>query len=105
MQTASVTEKHRSVLINFFYYALILGAAYLFLRFAFWPLFPFLLAFFVAMLLQSAETWQGRIVRSVSLACGMASNRDASGIDEIVKKADVRMYEAKRKHYASLGGK
>lgn len=52
MQSASVTEKHRSVLINFFYYALILGAAYLFLRFAFWPLFPFLLAFFVAMLLQ-----------------------------------------------------
>ena len=52
MQPSSVTEKHRSVLVNFFYYALILGAAYLFLRFAFWPLFPFLLAFFVAMLLQ-----------------------------------------------------
>ncbi len=52
MQAASVTERRRSVLISFFYFALILGAAYLFLRFAFWPLFPFLLAFFVAMVLQ-----------------------------------------------------
>jgi len=52
LQVASVTERRRSVLIGFLYYALILGAAYLFLRFAFWPLFPFLLAFFIAMVLQ-----------------------------------------------------
>ncbi|MBQ6931758.1 MAG: AI-2E family transporter, partial [Clostridia bacterium] len=49
--TASV-ERRRSVLINTAYFALIIGAFYLFMRFAFWPLFPFIFAFFAAMLLQ-----------------------------------------------------
>lgn len=49
--TASV-ERRRSVLINVAYFALIFGAFYLFMRFAFWPLFPFIFAFFAAMLLQ-----------------------------------------------------
>lgn len=49
--TASV-ERRKSVLINVAYFALIIGAFYLFMRFAFWPLFPFIFAFFAAMLLQ-----------------------------------------------------
>lgn len=49
--TATV-EKRRAVLINVAYFALIIGAFYLFMRFAFWPLFPFIFAFFVAMLFQ-----------------------------------------------------
>lgn len=49
--TATV-EKRRGVLINFAYFALIVGAFYLFMRFAFWPLFPFIFAFFFATILQ-----------------------------------------------------
>ncbi len=49
--TASV-ERRKSVLINVAYFVLIIGAFYLFMRFAFWPLFPFIFAFFAAMLLQ-----------------------------------------------------
>ncbi len=49
--TASV-ERRKGVLINVAYFALIIGAFYLFMRFAFWPLFPFIFAFFAAMLLQ-----------------------------------------------------
>ncbi len=49
--TATV-EKRRAVLINVAYFSLIVGAFYLFIRFAFWPLFPFIFAFFVAMLFQ-----------------------------------------------------
>lgn len=45
-------EKKRAVLINVTYFALLIGAFYLFIRFAFWPLAPFLFAFFIAMLLQ-----------------------------------------------------
>lgn len=49
--TATV-EKRRALLINVAYFSLIIGAFYLFMRFAFWPLFPFIFAFFVAMLFQ-----------------------------------------------------
>ena len=49
--TASV-ERRKGVLINVAYFSLIIGAFYLFMRFAFWPLFPFIFAFFAAMLLQ-----------------------------------------------------
>lgn len=49
--TAAV-ERRKSVLINVAFFALIIGAFYLFMRFAFWPLFPFIFAFFAAMLLQ-----------------------------------------------------
>ncbi|MBQ5825096.1 MAG: sporulation integral membrane protein YtvI [Clostridia bacterium] len=45
-------EKRRALLINTGYFALIIGAFYLFMRFAFWTVAPFLFAFFVAMLLQ-----------------------------------------------------
>ncbi len=45
-------EKRRAILINTAYFILLIGAFYLFMRFAFWPLSPFLFAFFIAMLLQ-----------------------------------------------------
>ena len=45
-------EKRRAVLINVAYFILLIGAFYLFMRFAFWTVAPFLFAFFVAMLLQ-----------------------------------------------------
>ncbi len=48
----AMVEKRRSVLINVAYFALIFGVFYLFMRFAFWPLFPFIFAFFMAMLFQ-----------------------------------------------------
>jgi len=45
-------EKRRALLINVAYFILLIGAFYLFMRFAFWTVAPFLFAFFVAMLLQ-----------------------------------------------------
>ena len=48
----ATVEKRRALLINVAYFALIIGAFYLFMRFAFWPLFPFIFAFFAAMLFQ-----------------------------------------------------
>ena len=42
----------RALLINVAYFALIIGAFYLFMRYAFWTLSPFIFAFFIAMLLQ-----------------------------------------------------
>ncbi len=49
--TATV-EKRKSVLINTAYFTLLIGFFYLFMRFAFWPLFPFIFAFFSAMVFQ-----------------------------------------------------
>ncbi len=45
-------ERRRATLINVAYFALIIGAFYLFMRFAFWTVAPFVFAFFLAMLLQ-----------------------------------------------------
>ncbi|MBO5360716.1 MAG: sporulation integral membrane protein YtvI [Clostridia bacterium] len=45
-------EKRRAVLINVAYFILLIGAFYLFMRFAFWTVAPFMFAFFIAMLLQ-----------------------------------------------------
>lgn len=45
-------EKRRALLINVAYFILLIGAFYLFMRFAFWTVAPFLFAFFIAMLLQ-----------------------------------------------------
>lgn len=45
-------ETRRAFLINFFFFALIVALGYLFLKYLFWPAFPFLLAFFFAWLFQ-----------------------------------------------------
>lgn len=49
---STTVERRRALLINTAYFALIIGAFYLFMRFAFWTVAPFLFAFFIAMLLQ-----------------------------------------------------
>ena len=51
MSPATV-EKRRAVLINVAYIALVLGAFYLFMKYAFWTVAPFVFAFLVAAALQ-----------------------------------------------------
>ena len=46
------TQRHFSRIINFVYLALVLGVAYLFMKFCFGIVFPFIFAFFVAMIVQ-----------------------------------------------------
>ncbi len=48
----TTVEKRRAFLINIAYFVLIIGAFYLFIRYAFWTVSPFIFAFFAAMLLQ-----------------------------------------------------
>ncbi len=48
----NITEKRRSMLINFVFYALIIAVYYFFMKFAFGVVAPFIIAFGVAMLLQ-----------------------------------------------------
>lgn len=48
----TAVEKRKNFLINLLYYASILALFYLFIKFAFWPLFPLIFAFFIAVSLQ-----------------------------------------------------
>lgn len=48
----NIVEKRRSMLINFTFYALIIAAYYLFMKYAFWLVAPFIIAFGIAMFLQ-----------------------------------------------------
>ena len=48
----NLVEKRRSMLINFTFYALIGAAYYLFMKYAFWLVAPFIIAFAIAMFLQ-----------------------------------------------------
>ncbi|MDR1465025.1 MAG: AI-2E family transporter [Oscillospiraceae bacterium] len=56
-------EQRRGHIINFLYYALILLAFYLFMRYVFWLAFPFLFAFFVALILQKPMNYAHRKIR------------------------------------------
>ena len=51
------TEKRRAFLINLLFIAAILGLVYVFFKYLFWPVAPFLLSFFFAMLLQRPLRW------------------------------------------------
>lgn len=51
------TEKKRAFLINLLFIAAILGLIYVFFKYLFWPVAPFLLSFFFAMLLQKPLRW------------------------------------------------
>ena len=51
------TEKKRAFLINLLFIAAILGLVYVFFKYLFWPVAPFLLSFFFAMLLQKPLRW------------------------------------------------
>ena len=48
----NIVEKRRSMLINFTFYALLIAGYYFFMKFAFWLVAPFGVAFLVAMFLQ-----------------------------------------------------
>lgn len=48
----NIVEKRRSMLINFVFYALIIAAYYLFMKYAFGVVAPFIIAFGIAMFLQ-----------------------------------------------------
>lgn len=48
----NIVEKRRSMLINITFYALLITAYYLFMKFAFWLVAPFIAAFLIAMFLQ-----------------------------------------------------
>jgi len=67
---SSAVEKRKQALINVAYFALILGLFYLFMNYAFWLLFPFILAFFVAALIQRPTNF---IVRKTPLRKGIVS--------------------------------
>lgn len=45
-------ELRRKRIINFIYFAMVIGLAYLFFKFCFWPLFPFVFAAFIATIVQ-----------------------------------------------------
>lgn len=46
------TQKRWSFIVNLLYYAIFIGAFYLFMKYAFWTVFPFVFAFLVAAILQ-----------------------------------------------------
>ena len=48
----NITEKRKATLVNFVFYAFIIAAYYLFMKFAFWLVAPFIFAFLIGMLLQ-----------------------------------------------------
>lgn len=66
----TLTEKRKGFLINAAYYALIIGLFYLFMKYAFWLFFPFLLAFFIAILIQRPANF---IVSKTPLKKGFVS--------------------------------
>ena len=53
-------EKRRATIINIVYVGIILGLLYLVLKYAFWLFFPFILAFFVAAILQKPVNFLAR---------------------------------------------
>lgn len=53
----SKTEKKRAFLINLLFIAAVLGLIYVFFKYLFWPVAPFLLSFFFAMLIQRPLRW------------------------------------------------
>ncbi|MDR2524684.1 MAG: sporulation integral membrane protein YtvI [Oscillospiraceae bacterium] len=63
MQLNTRTETHLGRIINVVYYLMILAGFYFFMKYVFWLAFPFLFAFFVAMLLQSPMNYAHRKIR------------------------------------------
>jgi predicted PurR-regulated permease PerM len=64
------TLKRKTFLVNTAYIFVLFGLYYLFMRYAFWVLFPFLLAFLVAVVLQRPINF---LVRKTKLKKGLAS--------------------------------
>lgn len=53
----NTVEKRRAFLINFAFFALLIGLGFVFFKYLFWPAAPFLLSFFFAMILQKPLRW------------------------------------------------
>lgn len=60
----NTVEKRKAFLINFAFFALMLGLGFVFFKYLFWPAAPFLLSFFFAMLLQKPLRWLDRKTKS-----------------------------------------
>lgn len=63
-------EKRRAFIINFTYFSILVGLFYLFMKYAFWPAFPFLMALFFAMICQRPVNF---ITRKTPLKRGVVS--------------------------------
>lgn len=63
-------ELRRKRIINFVYLAIVLGIAYLALKYCFWLFFPFLFAFFIAIIVQRPTNF---IVRKTKIKKGVTS--------------------------------
>ena len=50
----------------------------------------------------SAE-WESKDITGISISAGVASAKEFSNIDEMLKAADARMYGSKRDYYLSIG--
>ncbi|MDR1928382.1 MAG: sporulation integral membrane protein YtvI [Oscillospiraceae bacterium] len=63
MQLGKKIEARAGRIINVLYYTMMLAAFYLFMRYAFWLVFPFLFSFFVAMVLQKPMNYAHKKIR------------------------------------------
>ena len=57
-------EKRRSFIINFVYLAIVLGLTYVFFKYMFWAVAPFLLSFLFAAILQKPVRWLDKISKN-----------------------------------------
>ena len=77
----NITEKRKATLVNFVFYAFIIAAYYLFMKFAFWLVAPFIFAFLIGMLLQKpvrAISKNKNKKRHCLGGCGFADYRNSS---------------------------
>ena len=60
---------------------------------------------FLADLKQKTDSWSGEKVKNLSLSAGyaLASEHDGFSIEELVKEADIAMYEKKKEYYREIG--
>ena len=47
--------------------------------------------------------WKGRFINGISISCGAASTEAFSDMDSLLKAADQRMYDHKRRYYQQAG--
>lgn len=50
-----------------------------------------------------SKNWNGKFIKSISISYGIASSKEFSDINEIIKEADKRMYEFKNNYYKKTG--
>ena len=54
---------------------------------------------------ETVDRWSGKLVKALTVSCGAVSSREEqwSSLEEIVKVADMRMYEEKAMYYRKNG--